>query len=93
MAAPILLRSDFDGPALRALALSKKAGNVTRRLLALVTVYDGSHGLFHLTQLVHFHAAIWHNLSPSLIICQRRRCGLTGLCLSRPSSERVRASR
>ena len=41
MAAPISLREDFDGPMLRALALSEKAGSVTRRLLALVTIYEG----------------------------------------------------
>lgn len=41
MARPISLRGDFDGPMLRALALSEKAGTVTRRLLALVTIYDG----------------------------------------------------
>jgi transposase len=41
MAAPISLREDFNGPMLRALALSEKAGTVTRRLLALVTIYDG----------------------------------------------------
>ena len=41
MAAPISLRGDFDGPMLRSLALSEKAGTVTRRLLALVTIYDG----------------------------------------------------
>jgi hypothetical protein len=41
MTAPISLRGDFDGPMLRALALSEKAGSVTRRLLALVTIYDG----------------------------------------------------
>jgi transposase len=41
MAAPISLRGDFDGPTLRGLALSEKAGTVTRRLLALVTIYDG----------------------------------------------------
>jgi transposase len=41
MAATILLRGDFDGPKLRALVLSEKAGSVTRRLLALVTIYDG----------------------------------------------------
>ena len=41
MAAPISLREDFDGPMLRALARSEKAGSVTRRLLALVTIYDG----------------------------------------------------
>jgi transposase len=41
MAAPISLREDFDGPMLRTLALSEKAGSVTRRLLALVTIYDG----------------------------------------------------
>src|ERR1700678_3672002 len=40
MAAPISLREDFDGPLLRALVLSAKAGIVTRRLLALVTIYD-----------------------------------------------------
>jgi len=41
MTAPISLRGDFDGPMLRVLALSEKAGSVTRRLLALVTIYDG----------------------------------------------------
>jgi transposase len=41
MAAPVLLRGDFDGPMLRALALAEKVGSVTRRLLALVTIYDG----------------------------------------------------
>ena len=41
MAAPISLRGDFDGPMLRALVLSEKAGSVTRRLLALVTIYEG----------------------------------------------------
>jgi transposase len=41
MAAPISLREDFDGPMLRALAISEKAGSVTRRLLSLVTIYDG----------------------------------------------------
>ena len=41
MAAPISLREDFDGQMLRALALSEKAGSVTRRLLSLVTIYDG----------------------------------------------------
>jgi hypothetical protein len=33
MVVPILLRGDFDGPMLRALALSEKAGSGTRRLL------------------------------------------------------------
>lgn len=41
MAAPLALRNDFDGPMLRALALCEKAGSVTRRLLALATIYDG----------------------------------------------------
>jgi transposase len=41
MAAPISLREDFDGPMLRVLARSEKAGSVTRRLLALVTIYEG----------------------------------------------------
>ena len=41
MAAPISLRGDFDGPMLRALVLLEKAGSVTRRLLSLVTIYDG----------------------------------------------------
>jgi len=41
MSAAISLREDFDGPRLRALVLSEKAGTVTRRLLALVTIYDG----------------------------------------------------
>src|SRR6202453_3975786 len=41
MAAPVLLRGDFDGPMLRALVLAEKVGSVTRRLLSLVTIYDG----------------------------------------------------
>ena len=41
MARPISLRGDFDGPMLRVLALSEKTGSVTRRLLSLVTIYDG----------------------------------------------------
>jgi transposase len=41
MAAPISLREDFDAPMLRALALSEKVASVTRRLLSLVTVYEG----------------------------------------------------
>src|ERR1700678_4282166 len=41
MAVPISLRDDFDGPRLRALVLEEKAGSVTRRLLSLVTIYDG----------------------------------------------------
>ena len=41
MASPISLREDFDGPMLRALVLSEKAGSVTRRLLALVMIYEG----------------------------------------------------
>jgi transposase len=41
MAAAISLRGDFDGPMLRALVLSEKVGSVARRLLALVTIYDG----------------------------------------------------
>src|SRR6202167_4921766 len=41
MAAPVLLRGDFDGPMLRALVLAERAGSVTRRLLSLVTIYDG----------------------------------------------------
>jgi hypothetical protein len=41
MAAPVSLRGDFDGSMLRALVVSEKAGSVTRRLLALVTIYDG----------------------------------------------------
>jgi transposase len=41
MAAPVSLRGDFDGPRLRALAMSEKVGSVTRRLLALVEIYEG----------------------------------------------------
>src|SRR5665213_3322391 len=41
MAAPVLLRGDFDGLRLRALARSEKVGSVTRRLLSLVEIYDG----------------------------------------------------
>jgi hypothetical protein len=36
MAAPILLRGDFDGPMLRALVLAEKAGSVTSSLSDLV---------------------------------------------------------
>lgn len=41
MAAPIALRTDFDGTALRRLARSSKDADQTRRLLALATIYDG----------------------------------------------------
>ena len=41
MAAPISLRGDFDGPMLRGMVRLEKAGSVTRRLLALVTIYEG----------------------------------------------------
>src|SRR5271156_6582844 len=41
MAAPVLLRGDFDGPMLRALVLAEKAGSVTRRLLSLFTIFFG----------------------------------------------------
>ena len=42
MAAPILLRTDFDGRRLRALAKASKQSNLTRRLLALAEIYDGA---------------------------------------------------
>ncbi len=41
MAAPIALREDYDGLALRRLAKGSKDANQTRRLLALAVVYDG----------------------------------------------------
>lgn len=41
MAAPIPLRLDFDGPALRTLARQSKDADQTRRLLALASIYDG----------------------------------------------------
>lgn len=41
MAAPIALRSDFDGLSLRRLARSSNDADQTRRLLALATIYDG----------------------------------------------------
>jgi len=42
MAAPIALRSDFDGRGLRSLARRSKDAAQTRRLLALATIYDGA---------------------------------------------------
>ena len=41
MAAPITLRTDYDGAALRRLAKFSKNANQTRRLLALAVIYDG----------------------------------------------------
>ena len=41
MAAPVALRSDYDGKALRRLAKASKDADQTRRLLALAVVYDG----------------------------------------------------
>ena len=41
MAAPVALRSDYDGKALRRLAKASKDADQTRRLLALAAVYDG----------------------------------------------------
>ena len=41
MAAPILLRTDYDGEALRRLAKASGDANQTRRLLALAAIYDG----------------------------------------------------
>ncbi len=41
MAAPIALRDDYDGLALRRLAKASRDANQTRRLLALALVYDG----------------------------------------------------
>ena len=37
----VLLRGDFDGPALRGLAKRSKHAGMTRRLLALAAIYDG----------------------------------------------------
>ena len=45
MASAVLLRSDFDGAALRRLARASKDAGQTRRLLALAVIYDGGrHG-------------------------------------------------
>ncbi len=45
MAAPIALREDFDGVALRGLAKRTRDANQSRRLLALAEIYDaGSRG-------------------------------------------------
>jgi hypothetical protein len=44
MASAIALRSDFDGAALHCLARASKAMDQTRRLLALVAIYDGGRG-------------------------------------------------
>ena len=41
MAAPIALREDFDGLALRGLAKRTGDANQSRRLLALAEIYDG----------------------------------------------------
>jgi transposase len=41
MAAPIELRSDFDGNGLRLIARASKDGRQVRRLLALAAIYDG----------------------------------------------------
>lgn len=41
MASPIVLRSDFDGAALRRIARTSKDGPQVRRLLALAAIYDG----------------------------------------------------
>ena len=41
MAAPIGLRSDFDGDGLRRIARVSKDGRLVRRLLALAAIYDG----------------------------------------------------
>ena len=42
MAAPIALREDFDGSALRGLAKKTRDANQIRRLLALAEIYDGA---------------------------------------------------
>ncbi len=41
MAAPIRLRADFDSEAVRRLARASRDADQTRRLLALVMIYDG----------------------------------------------------
>lgn len=41
MGAPLPLRDDYDGPALRRLARTSDDANQTRRLLALAVIYDG----------------------------------------------------
>ena len=42
MSVPVVLRTDFDGAALRSLARHSKDGPQTRRLLALAAIYDGA---------------------------------------------------
>ena len=42
MGAPIRLRDDFHGPALRQLPKDSDDANQTRRLLALAVIYDGA---------------------------------------------------
>ncbi len=42
MSLPLPLRTDFDGPRLRALARKTKDGPQARRLLALAALYDGA---------------------------------------------------
>jgi len=42
MAAPIPLRADYDGPALRQAAKASRDAGQTRRLLALAAIYDGA---------------------------------------------------
>jgi transposase len=42
MSLPLPLRTDFDGPRLRALARKAKDGPQARRLLALAAIYDGA---------------------------------------------------
>lgn len=41
MAAAIMLREDYDGPRVRALAKTSKDAKQTRRLLSLAVIYDG----------------------------------------------------
>src|ERR671913_267617 len=42
MAAPVPLRTDFDGTRLRTLAKQSRDADQTRRLLALAAIYDGA---------------------------------------------------
>ena len=41
MGTAVLLRGDFNGASLRALAKKSKDGNRTRRLVAIAEIYDG----------------------------------------------------
>ena len=65
---PILTRDLFEA------VQAKRATNAVARQVRLTAP-------FLLTRLVHFHAAIWHNLSPSLTVTRATR-GATSAALS-----------